>query len=49
MDAEVSKVEDPTELAEKGIMSTPALTVGEDIKFKGRVPDREELKEIIEQ
>lgn len=45
--AEVVKVEDPAELAKKGIMSTPAIAVDDEIKFKGRVPDEEEIKEVI--
>ena len=45
--AEVIKVEDPAELAKKGIMSTPAVAIDDEIKFKGRVPDEEELKEAI--
>ena len=49
IDGEVSKVENPTKLAEKGIMSTPALSIDGDVKFKGRAPGKEELKEIIEQ
>ncbi len=45
--AEVIKVEDPAELAKKGIMSTPAVAIDNEIKFKGRVPNEEELKEAI--
>ncbi len=44
---EVVKVEDPVKLAEKGIMSTPAVAVDGDVKAKGRVPSNEEIKKFL--
>lgn len=44
---EVVKVEDPIKLAEKGIMSTPAVVVDGEIKSKGRVPSKSEIKEFL--
>ena len=44
---EVVKVEDPVKLAEKGIMSTPAVAVDGEIKAKGRVPSSEEIKKFL--
>ncbi len=43
----VSKVEDPKELAKRGIMSTPAVIVDDEVKFKGRVPSDEEIKKLF--
>ena len=44
---EVVKVEDPIKLAEKGIMSTPAVAVDGEVKSKGRVPSESEIKEFL--
>lgn len=44
---EVVKIEDPVKLAEKGIMSTPAVAVDGEIKAKGRVPSSEEIKKFL--
>lgn len=46
-DTTVTKVEDPAELAKKGIMSTPALAKDGEVLFKGRVPTDEEIKEQL--
>lgn len=43
----VEKVEDVSELAERGIMSTPAVAIDGDVKFKGRVPEKDEIVEVI--
>ncbi|ADL13515.1 thioredoxin family protein [Acetohalobium arabaticum] len=47
-DAEVEKVEDMSEIAQAGIMSTPGLGINGEVKVKGRVPNVEEIKELIE-
>ncbi len=44
---EVVKVEDPVKLAEKGIMSTPAVAVDGEVKVKGRVPSNAEIKKFL--
>lgn len=44
---EVVKVEDPVKLAERGIMSTPAVAVDGEVKAKGRVPSTEEIKKFL--
>lgn len=47
LDAEVVKVNDPAELAKKGIMSTPALEIGDEVMVKGEVPPENRLEEIL--
>lgn len=47
IDANIDKVEDFSEIAKYGVMSTPALVVDEVVKVKGRVPTKEEIKLII--
>ncbi|MBM7624557.1 thioredoxin family protein [Sporohalobacter salinus] len=48
VDAEIEKVEDMAEIAQAGIMSTPGLGINGDVKVKGRVPNADEIKELIE-
>jgi len=45
--ADVSKVTDIVEIANRGVMMTPALSVDGDIKLVGRVATTEELKTIF--
>jgi len=47
IDAEVEKINDPIEAAQKGVMSLPALAVDGDIKIKGKAASKEEIKEIL--
>lgn len=47
IDAEVEKVEDPAEIAKAGVMSTPGLGIDGEIKIKGRVPNKDEIKELL--
>ncbi len=47
VDGEIIKVEDMKEIAQAGIMSTPALGIDGDIKAKGKVPSVEEIKELL--
>ncbi|MDD1655941.1 MAG: thioredoxin family protein [Methanomicrobiales archaeon] len=47
IDAEIKKVDDITEIMERGVMFTPALAVDGEMKISGRVADVEELKEIL--
>jgi len=46
-EAIVEKVEDLQEIMKYNILTTPALVVDEDIKIKGRVPDVQEVIELI--
>ena len=45
--AEIKKVDDITEIINRGVMLTPALAVDGEMKVSGRVADVEELKEIL--
>jgi small redox-active disulfide protein 2 len=47
IDAEIRKVDDITEIMDRGVMLTPALAVDGEIKISGRVADVNELKEIL--
>ena len=47
IDYEMEKVEDIERITEMGVMITPALAVNDEIKFAGRVPSIENLKEIL--
>jgi len=44
--AEIKKVDDISEIINRGVMLTPALVDGE-MKVSGRVADVKELKEIL--
>ncbi len=45
--AEVSKVTDIVEIANRGVMLTPALSVDGDIKLVGKVATVAELKTLL--
>jgi small redox-active disulfide protein 2 len=47
IDAEVAKVEDYGEIADRGVMVTPAVTIDGELVSSGRVADVEELKELL--
>ncbi|RCW41837.1 MULTISPECIES: thioredoxin family protein [unclassified Halanaerobium] len=47
VEAEIIKVEDMKEIAQAGIMSTPAIAVDDEVKIKGRVATVEEIKKLI--
>lgn len=47
IEAEIIKVEDMKDIVEAGVMSTPGLGIDGEVKVKGRVPDVEEIKELI--
>jgi small redox-active disulfide protein 2 len=49
IDAEVRKVDDITEIIDRGVMLTPALAVDGEIKVSGRVADVAEIKRILEE
>jgi small redox-active disulfide protein 2 len=46
-DAEVEKVTDIMKIMKFGVMITPALVVDGDVKFMGRVPDVDEIVNIL--
>jgi len=47
IEATVEKVTDIVEIANRGVMMTPALSVDGDIKLVGRVATVEELKGLL--
>jgi small redox-active disulfide protein 2 len=47
IDAEIKKIDDITEIMDRGVMLTPALAVDGEIKVSGRVADVPEIKQIL--
>lgn len=47
VDAEVVKVEDLQAMMDRGVMITPALYIDGEPVTAGRIPSKEELKELI--
>lgn len=47
IDAEIVKVTEYPDIMAFGIMTTPALVIDEQVKFAGRVPSFDEVKDII--
>ncbi|MDV2481058.1 thioredoxin family protein [Methanoculleus sp. Wushi-C6] len=48
IEAELVKVDDITEIMDRGVMLTPALAVDGELKVSGRVADVGEIKEILQ-
>ncbi len=46
-EAKVEKVEDIQEIMKYNVLTTPVLVVDEEIKIKGRVPEVQEVIELI--
>ncbi|MFP4687550.1 MAG: thioredoxin family protein [bacterium] len=44
----IEKVTDPAEIAEYGVMLTPALVVDGEVKTAGDVPEVEKIKELLQ-
>ncbi|WP_298287817.1 thioredoxin family protein [uncultured Lutibacter sp.] len=44
---EIEKVEDIMKIMEYNVMSTPAVVINDEVVIKGRVPSKEEIKEIL--
>ncbi|PRR72554.1 thioredoxin family protein [Neomoorella humiferrea] len=47
--ADVEKVTDLNKITDYGVMMTPGLVVNEKVKVFGRVPDKEEIKKLIQE
>lgn len=47
IDATIEKIEDITEIMKYNILTMPALIIDGEIVLKGRVPSRDELKELL--
>ncbi len=48
IDAQIIKVEDIMEIMQYNVLSTPVVVVDEEIKIKGRVPQKEEIVELLQ-
>jgi small redox-active disulfide protein 2 len=46
-DAEVQKVEDITQIMGYGVMRTPGIVINEKVVLSGRIPAKNEIKELI--
>ncbi len=47
IDAQIVKVEDIMDIMAYNVLSTPVLVVDENIAVKGRVPNKEEILDLI--
>jgi len=47
LDAEIEKITDANEIADFGVMATPALAVDNEIKFSGKIPSVKEIEEVL--
>jgi len=47
IECEVEKVSDIAAITGKGVMLTPALVIDDEVVFQGKLPDIEELMQII--
>ncbi|MEF3692468.1 MAG: thioredoxin family protein [Candidatus Moraniibacteriota bacterium] len=48
IDVEVKKITDIVEIMNYGIMSVPALVIDEEVKIYGRVPEVQEIRDLVE-
>ncbi|MFW6040604.1 MAG: thioredoxin family protein [Thermoplasmatota archaeon] len=47
--ADIEKVEDISEIAERGVMKTPSLAIDGEVKISGRVPSKNTIKELLKE
>jgi len=47
LSAEVVKVTDPNQIAERGVFFTPGVVVDGEVKLSGKVPSIGELKKML--
>ena len=47
IDAVIEKITDIDQIIDFGVTVTPALAIDGDVKFSGRIPSVEEIKDII--
>lgn len=45
--ADVIKIEDIEEMMKYNVLTTPVLLIDDEIKVKGRVPDINEIKQLL--
>jgi small redox-active disulfide protein 2 len=48
LEAEILHITDPIEIAKRGVMSTPALTVNSKVVGKGKVMTSEEIQLLLQ-
>ncbi|AZR73188.1 redox-active disulfide protein 2 [Anoxybacter fermentans] len=48
LEANIEKVTDMQDILSYGVMRTPGLVVNGEVKASGRVPKKEEIKEILQ-
>lgn len=48
MEANIEKVTDYKEILSYGVMSTPGLVIDGKVAVSGRVPSKDEIKEILQ-
>lgn len=49
IDAEIIKVEDINKILDYGVMVTPGLVVDGDVKFAGKIPSEDKVREWLTQ
>ncbi len=49
IEADLEHVRDLKEISRYGIMGSPALVINDEVKFAGKVPSRNKLKDLIKQ
>ena len=47
IDANVEYIQDMVKILDYNIMSTPALVINNGVKYSGRVPNKAEIKQMI--
>lgn len=48
INAEIVKVEDMNEIIDKGVMMTPAVVIDGEVKIVGKVPTKDEIKNLLQ-
>lgn len=48
LDYKIEKITDMMRFADFGVMMTPAMAIDDEVKVSGRVPDVEELKQMLQ-
>lgn len=47
LSAEIVKINELEEIVARGVMSTPALVIDGQVKFAGRIPSPQQLRETL--
>lgn len=46
--ANIEKVENMAQIMEYGVMRTPALVINEKVVVQGRIPNKDEMKKLLQ-